>query len=85
MNVDARKIEQKSAMGHRDVPVWQDARKILRDKKACAFIVTCKAQEKLTGTIMAHKDRLALEHFAAEGMPRVCSDVQRTEGAAVGH
>ena len=55
VNVDAGKIEQKTAMGHRDVPVWQDARKILRDKKACTFIVTCKAQEKLTGTMV--KDR----------------------------
>jgi hypothetical protein len=39
----------------------------------------------MTGTVMAHKDRLALEHFAAEGMPMVCSDVHRTEGAAVRH
>jgi dihydrolipoamide dehydrogenase len=32
-------------------------------------------------TIMAHKDRLALEHFAVKGMPRVRSDVHRTKGA----
>ena len=85
MNIDAGKVEQKSAMCHRDMTIWQDPRKILRDKEACTFVVACKTQEKLAGTIMAHKDRLALEHFAAKGMPRVRSDVHRTEGAAVRH
>jgi hypothetical protein len=75
MNIDAGKVEQKSAMCHRDMTIWQDPRKILRDKEACTFVVTSKAQEELTGTIMAHKDRLALEHFAAVGMPRVRCDV----------
>ena len=78
MNIDAGKVEQKSAMCHRDMTIWQDPRKILRDKEACTFVVACKTQEKLTGTIMAHKNRLALEHFAAEGVPRVRSDVHRT-------
>ena len=50
MNIDAGKVEQKGAMCHRDMTIWQDPRKILRDKEACTFVVTCKAQEELTGT-----------------------------------
>ena len=34
---------------------------------------------------MAHKDRLALDHLAAEGMPRMCRDVNGAEGAMARH
>ena len=59
-------------------------RAVFGDKESCAFIVTSKTQEELAGTIVPQEDRLALEHLAAEGVPRVLRDVQRAKGAVVG-
>ena len=75
VNVYAREVEQNGAVGHGDMAVRKDSGQILGDKMARALVISSETQEELAGTIVAHKDRLALEHFAAESMPRVCSDV----------
>ncbi len=75
MRVDARDVEIHSSVEHVDFAVGQKVGQILLHNMGGTVIAAGEAAQQLATAVVPPRDRLALEHDAAQGVPGRGRDV----------
>ena len=85
MRVDARDVKIHSSVEHVDFAVGQEVGQILLHNMGSTVIAAGEAAQQLATAVMPPRDRLALEHDAAQGVPGRGRNVFATEGTRDWH